>query len=115
MEIDPTQNVETSPQIGETTESEAPRAIASAFSDRLRLRDGLLLLLLPLIGLLIGFRTVAIATLPHILTPDPGIVYQEVTDRLPIPALLNWDLATIQNLIDLRDMPLPFLILLCLV
>jgi hypothetical protein len=115
MEIDPAQNVESSLEIGETAESKPPETIASAFSDRLRLRDGLLLMLLPLIGLLIGLRTVAIATLPHILTPNPGIVYQEVTDRLPIPALLNWDLATIQNLIDLRDMPLPFLILLGLV
>ncbi|CCW35742.1 hypothetical protein CTKA_02160 [Chthonomonas calidirosea] len=114
MEIDPARDkVESSLEIEEAAvESTAAEPIASPSCDRLRLRDGLLILLLPLIGLLVGLRTVAVATLPHILTPDPGINYQEVTDRLPIPALLNWNLTIVQNLLDLRDMPFPLLILL---
>lgn len=92
-----------------------PDALSAQSSpkEHLRFRELALLALFPLVGLLVAIRTVAIATLPHILvSPDQGINYQEVTDRLPIPALLNWKLSTIQNLIDLRDMPLPLLVLL---
>ena len=53
---------------------------------------------------ILAIRSVAAATLPHILTIDPGINYQEVTDGIPVPHLLNWDLGKIEAMISLRDL-----------
>jgi uncharacterized membrane protein YedE/YeeE len=61
-------------------------------------------LLFAVVGLVLGVRTVAFTFLPHILVPGAGINYQEVTDGMPVPRLLDWNLAQIEWLVELRDM-----------
>ncbi|HZO88795.1 MAG TPA: hypothetical protein VFB38_10705 [Chthonomonadaceae bacterium] len=57
-----------------------------------------------LVYLLIGLRYVAIATLPHILTPGDSLDFQGVIDGLPVPRLLDWNLEQIEWLMSLRGM-----------
>ncbi|HLK55709.1 MAG TPA: hypothetical protein VKU00_04055, partial [Chthonomonadaceae bacterium] len=57
-----------------------------------------------LVGVLIGLRTVAITTLPHILQPGPEMNIQEVGDGLPAPHLLDWNLNLLEGLQTLRDL-----------
>lgn len=63
------------------------------------------------VGLLFGLRTLAVATLPHILQISDYIDYLEVLDGAPVPHLLDWNLFQIQVLVTLSDMSLPFRIL----
>jgi hypothetical protein len=66
-------------------------------------------LIFGLVGVLCALRGVAVQTLPHILTVDPGINYQEVTDGLPAPYLLNWDLGYIEQFLALKSITGPSL------
>lgn len=68
-------------------------------------------LLFACVGLLFGLRVLAIATLPHILTPDAGINYQGLSDGLPAPHLLDWDLSRIEMLASLAGLEGGFLLL----
>ncbi len=59
--------------------------------------------LFALAGLLSGFRTIAKATLPHILLPEQGISFQQTTDRIPTPRLLNWNIDQIYRMVDISS------------
>lgn len=62
-----------------------------------------------LIGFLIGLRTVAVTTLPHILQPGSSIGFQELTDGLPVPRLLDWNTTVIDGLMALQSLSAPLL------
>ncbi len=57
-----------------------------------------------LVGLLIGLRVVAAATLPHILQPGEYINFKDVAEGLPVPRLLAWNLGRIDFLDSLRGL-----------
>ena len=57
-----------------------------------------------LVGLLVGLRVVAQATLPHIVQPGEYLNFQDVTDGLPVPRLLAWDVGRIETLSSLREL-----------
>ncbi len=57
-----------------------------------------------LVGLLIGLRVVAAATLPHILQPGEYINFKDVSEGLPVPRLLAWNLGRIDFLDSLRGL-----------
>lgn len=61
-------------------------------------------LLMLAIGLFVALRAVGIATLSHILQPAEYVFYQEVTDGLPVPRLLDWNLGQIDVLDALRQL-----------
>ena len=61
-------------------------------------------LLFALVGLAIGLRVVAQATLPHILQAGEYINFQDVAEGLPIPRLLAWNVEQIDFLDTLRGM-----------
>lgn len=56
-----------------------------------------------LVGVVVGLRAIAIATLPHILLPGQSTNYQEIADGLPVPRLLDWNVSFIELLMSLRD------------
>lgn len=67
-----------------------------------------------LVGLLLGLRVVAQATLPHIFQPGDYVSYQNVVDGLPVPRLLDWNTELLDFLAGLRDLSgvtLPLLVL----
>jgi hypothetical protein len=55
-------------------------------------------------GALVGVRTVARTTLPHILLPPPSLDYQNVTDGQPISRLLDWNQGQIDVMLTLREL-----------
>lgn len=61
-------------------------------------------LVFALVGLLIGLRVVAAATLPHILQPGEYINFKDVTEGLPVPRLLAWNLGRVDFLDSLRGL-----------
>ncbi len=61
-------------------------------------------LLIVAIGLFVALRAVGTATLTHILQPAEYVFYQEVTDGLPVPRLLDWNLGHIDILDALRQL-----------
>ena len=69
-------------------------------------------LLFALSGALFGFRTLALATLPHILMPDNTRTFQEVSDPLPVPRVLDWNLNLIQLMESVNALQGPLLALL---
>lgn len=69
-------------------------------------------LLFALAGALFGFRTLALATLPHILMPDNTRTFQEVSDPLPVPRVLDWNLTLIQLMESVSALQGPLLALL---
>ncbi len=67
-----------------------------------------------LVGLLLGLRVVAQATLPHIFQPGDYVTYQNVVDGLPVPRPLDWNTELLDFLAGLRDLSgvtLPLLVL----
>lgn len=69
-------------------------------------------LLFALSGALFGFRTLATATLTHILMPDNTRTFQEVSDPLPVPRVLDWNLNLIQLMESVNALQGPLLALL---
>ncbi len=56
------------------------------------------------VGVLLALKTLSIAILPHILTVGDYINFQELTDGMPIPRLLNWNLSLIQMILSTSQM-----------
>ena len=57
-----------------------------------------------LLGALWALRTAATAVLPHILTPSDQVAFQDLTDGLPVPGLLDWNLTLIHFLYSLSEL-----------
>lgn len=57
-----------------------------------------------ILSLLIGLRVIAQTTLPHILVPGEYVNFQDVSDGLPVPRLLAWNLGFMDLLMSLRDL-----------
>lgn len=53
-------------------------------------------LVVALTGLVCGFWKLSVTTLPHIIMPDGTRRFQEVSDSLPVPQVLDWNLTLIQ-------------------
>lgn len=60
-----------------------------------------------LVGLFAGLREAAKTTLPFILTPGDYINFQEISDGLPVPLILHWNLPLIGIMLTLRDIQPP--------
>ena len=101
----------------ETDTVSAPHApvisVPLSFADSLRMA-ALPTLAFLLVGLLLGLRVVAQATLPHIFQPGDYVTYQNVVDGLPVPRSLDWNTELLDLLAGLRDLSgvtLPLLVL----
>lgn len=57
-----------------------------------------------IVGVLFGLKTLATSLLPHILTVGDYISFQELTENLPVPQLLNWNLSQIEALLSISQM-----------
>ncbi len=66
-------------------------------------------LLFGLVGCLFGLHKLATTVLGAIVVRDPSLAFQEVSDSLPVPRLLDWNVSLMQTLAALRDMRGPML------
>ncbi len=57
-----------------------------------------------IVGFLFGAHKLATVALKHIVNSDSSLSYQEVSDLLPVPRKLDWNLHIIQSLWTLRDL-----------
>lgn len=66
-------------------------------------------LLFGITGAIFGLHKLAESVLGAILVPDPSLAFREVSDSLPVPRLLDWNVPLMQALTALRDMHGPVL------
>jgi hypothetical protein len=62
-----------------------------------------------LAGLLFGLRGIAVGMLKHVLAVDLSLAFQEVSDQMPVPRQLDWNVGFMQALVSLRNLRGPAL------
>jgi hypothetical protein len=62
-----------------------------------------------LTGFVFGMHKLAVVTLRHIVTRDVSLSFQEVSDYLPVPVKLDWNVPFIQALSQLKEVREPAL------
>ena len=63
-----------------------------------------------LTGCLFSLRKLATVVLKTVVTSDPSLAFQEVSDSLPVPRRLDWNVPFIQLLHALREIRGPVLV-----